>query len=341
MAETTSSSTESIPLVIKVTSAIDVQTPPPSPRHRLLGLGLVAMSAFTFSLLSAAIKCDDMYESSYMSSMETVFWRSFVALVFIFILILVTRTSLHVPHDMVPFVIYRSVGGFCVMALTFWTMSQMVLADASCIIFTAPVMTFLLGALVLGEHIKPVDFALAISCFGGVVFVARPAFLFGDTESPITVTHGSKYAILGGLAAAAFQSSTYVVIRRLKSFNFLVVIFYFMLVTSVLSATWIVALEGVRLSSMSGFQSGSLSTNVRWTCVGTGFLGFIGQLCMTKGFQLENAGIASVMRYLDIVFVFVWDTTLLHEHINPWSFVGAAIIFSSAIAIAIRKANHA
>ncbi|KAF0699370.1 hypothetical protein As57867_010012, partial [Aphanomyces stellatus] len=182
MAKATSSSPESIPLVIKIASATDGQlSPPPSPRHRLLGLGLVAMSAFTFSLMSAAIK----YESSYMSSMETLFWRSFVAWVFILILILVTRTSLYVSRDMVPYVAFRSVIGFCSMALTFWTMSQMVLADASCIIFTSPVMTFLLGALVLGEHIKPVDFALAISCFGGVVFVARPVFLFGDAESPV------------------------------------------------------------------------------------------------------------------------------------------------------------
>ncbi|KAF0684532.1 Aste57867_23531 [Aphanomyces stellatus] len=192
-------------------------------------------------------------------------------------------------------------------------------------------MTFLLGALVLGEHIKPVDFALAISCFGGVVFVARPVFLFGDAESPVAAAHGSKYAVLGGLAAAAFQSSAYVAIRRLKSLNFLVVIFYFMLVSSTLAALWIVTWEG-------GFQ-GSLSTSVWWSCMSTGFLGFLGQLCMTKGFQLENVGIASVMRYLDIVFVFVWDSTLLHERISIWSFVGAAIILSCAITIAIRKAN--
>ncbi|KAF0684529.1 Aste57867_23528 [Aphanomyces stellatus] len=325
-------SPESIPLVIKIALTTGGQLPPPTepgPHHSLLGLGLVAMSAFAFSLMSAAIK----YESSYMLSMETLFWRSLITGGFILISILATRTSLYVSRDMVPLVAYRSVSGFFVMALSYWTMSQMVLADASCIIFTSPVMTFLMGALVLGEHIKPVDFGLAISCFGGVVFVARPAFLFGEADSP--VAHGSKYAVLGGLAAAAFQASSYVVIRRLKSVHYLVVIFYFMLLSIVVSAIWIVVVEGVR-----GFQA-SMSTAVWWACVGSGFFGFIGQLCVTKGFQLEHAGIASVMRYLDIVFVFIWDSTFLREHISVWSFVGAAIIFSCAIAITIRKANAA
>jgi len=46
--------------------------------HRLLGLMLVAISAFTFSLMSACIK----FESFTISSMETVFWRSGISWVF-------------------------------------------------------------------------------------------------------------------------------------------------------------------------------------------------------------------------------------------------------------------
>ncbi|ETV86462.1 hypothetical protein H257_01654 [Aphanomyces astaci] len=327
---------ESLPLVTKhaedgsvnVASASDVLPPQ---RHRLLGLGLVAMSAFTFSLMSAAIK----YESSYMSSMETLFWRAIVAWIFNLILVLATRTNLHVPSEFMPPLAFRCVVGFCSMSLTFWTMSQMVLADASCIVFTSPVMAFLLGSIVLGEHIKPVDFALAIFCFSGVVFVARPVFLFGDEAVDYMankkVVQGSKFAVLGGLASAACQASAYVAIRHIKSLNFIVVIHYFMLACSVLSVAWIFAFEG-------GLTL-ELPLNVWWLCVSTGVFGFLGQLCMTKGFQLENVGIASVMRYLDIVFVFVWDVTLLHEQISVWSFVGAAIILSCAIAIAIRKAH--
>ncbi|ETW04727.1 hypothetical protein H310_03876 [Aphanomyces invadans] len=321
---------EALPLVSKhVEDAATKAEVGGAPRHRLFGLALVAMSAFTFSLMSAAIK----YESSYMSSMETLFWRAAVAWVFNLILVVATQTQLHVSSEFVKPLAFRCIIGFFSMSLTFWTMSQMVLADASCIIFTSPVMAFLLGSIVLGERIKPVDFALAIMCFGGVVFVARPAFLFGDQAAAAGPSvHGSKFAVLGGLGAAACQASAYVAIRHIKALNFIVVIHYFMLACSVMAAAWVVGIEG-------GF-SVDLPSKVWWLCVSTGVFGFLGQLCMTKGFQLENVGIASVMRYLDIVFVFVWDVILLHEKISVWSFVGATIILSCAIAIAIRKAHH-
>lgn len=66
---------------------------------------------------------------------------------------------------------------------------------------------------------------------------------------------------------------------------------------------------------------------------------FLGQLFLTKGLQLEKAGVASAMRYLDVVFVFTWDALLLHERISRWSVLGAAIISLSAVVIALRKAR--
>lgn len=80
-----------------------------------------------------------------------------------------------------------------------------------------------------------------------------------------------------------------------------------------------------------------MTTGVWFAVLGTGWLGFLGQLCLTRGFQLENAGAASVMRYLDVVFVFIWDSTLLHERVSAWSLLGAVIICGCAIIIAVRK----
>ena len=82
------------------------------------------------------------------------------------------------------------------------------------------------------------------------------------------------------------------------------------------------------------------STLDAWLAViGSGVFTFAGQLLLTKGFQLERAGIASVMRYLDVVCIFVWDYLLLNEKINYWSVVGAAIICTCAAVIALRKVH--
>ncbi|EEY56576.1 Drug/Metabolite Transporter (DMT) Superfamily [Phytophthora infestans T30-4] len=80
------------------------------------------------------------------------------------------------------------------------------------------------------------------------------------------------------------------------------------------------------------------STFLLWRAIiGTGIFAFGGQMLLTRGFQLEKAGIAAVMRYLQVVFVFLWDSIILGEHINHWSIVGAFVIVSGAVAIAVRK----
>lgn len=72
----------------------------------------------------------------------------------------------------------------------------------------------------------------------------------------------------------------------------------------------------------------------------SGVFTFLGQISLTKGFQLEKAGIAAMMRYLDVMCVFVWDILLLHERVSTTTMLGAAIVCSCAGVIAVRKASE-
>lgn len=82
------------------------------------------------------------------------------------------------------------------------------------------------------------------------------------------------------------------------------------------------------------------ATSTLWAViVACGANTFLGQFFLTKGLQLEKAGIASTMRYLDVVFVFIWDAALLDETISVWSVIGALIICLGAVVIALRKAR--
>ncbi|EEY65554.1 Drug/Metabolite Transporter (DMT) Superfamily [Phytophthora infestans T30-4] len=62
--------------------------------------------------------------------------------------------------------------------LSFYAMSNMPLTDAIVIIFTSPIFTFFLAAVVLGEAIDYVDLIGGVTSFIGVLFVTRPAILF-------------------------------------------------------------------------------------------------------------------------------------------------------------------
>lgn len=44
------------------------------------------------------------------------------------------------------------------------------------------------------------------------------------------------------------------------------------------------------------------------------------------------------MRYFDVLFVFLWDTTLLGESVNCFSVFGGLVIIAGAVAIGMRRA---
>ncbi|EQC33967.1 hypothetical protein SDRG_08646 [Saprolegnia diclina VS20] len=304
-------------------------TPKADPPFPLLGLILISFSAFTFSLMSSAIK----YESYFFSAMETVFWRSCFAWLINLCFVLYYKIDLTVEYENRFNLLVRNVAGFLSMALSFWTMSQLVLADASVIIFTSPVMTFFLGALLLNEKIDVVNFFCALCCFGGVVVVSRPTFLFGEDPDADQKVLGpyAAFAVWTGLLSALMSALDYVFVRKLVGMHLLAIVHYFSLSCMAGSA--------IAMVLWPETVTFDLSWDLWLSAIGSGVLGFLGQVCLTKGFQLESVGIGSVMRYLDIVFVFIWDILFLHEFISPLSVVGTAIIMTSASIICLRRAR--
>ncbi|KAG3118519.1 hypothetical protein PI124_g3290 [Phytophthora idaei] len=292
--------------------------------HALLGITCVALASLCFSLMVTFIK----YMTFSFSSMEATFWRSIGVLVFNYTAVKATGTSLHVPPEYRRMLLYRCLVGFTCMGFAFYAMSQMVLADASALILTSPIMTFFMSALFLGEKIDPVGLVCAFGSFGGLVCVVRPGFLFGYDDS-VAAKANSWIGVCSALLGAVCQVGVFLTVRQLKGLNVLVIVHYFALASVILTMLWLALIQQSFLIP---------STFQQWRAiVGTGIFAFGGQMLLTKGFQLEKAGIAAVMRYLQVVFVFIWDSIILGEHINHWSIVGAFIIVSGAVVIAVRK----
>ncbi|KAG7394396.1 hypothetical protein PHYBOEH_005239 [Phytophthora boehmeriae] len=275
-------------------------------------------------LMSTFIK----YMTFTFSSMEAIFWRSLGAFVCNFAVVICTGQSLYVAPEYRRTLALRCIAGFACMGFAFYAMSQMVLADASVIVFTSPVMTFFFGAFVLHEKIDPISFVSAVVAFGGLICVVRPGFLFGY-DHPTAASDGSWLAICSGLLGALSQVCVFLTVRQLQGLNVFAIVHYFTLSSIVFALLWIAIVQQTFYVP---------STFLLWRAIiGTGLFTFGGQMFLTKGFQLEKAGIASVMRYLDVVFVFIWDATILGEHINHWSVIGALVICTCAVTIAVRK----
>jgi drug/metabolite transporter (DMT)-like permease len=69
----------------------------------------------------------------------------------------------------------------------------------------------------------------------------------------------------------------------------------------------------------------------------SGLSSCVGMLWLTLGFQIEKAGIASSLRYIDVVLAFIIDFAILGAPVKSDSLIGGAIILTGAIIIAFRR----
>ena len=228
-------------------------------------------------------------------------------------------------------------------------MSILVLSDASVIIFTAPCFTFLAAWVALREPMSRVDVAAAAFSIVGVFFVARPTWL-GFAPAPAAAPRhpaahpGAALAlprwagVAAGLFGAASAAGAYTTLRTLKRVWAGTIIHQFMLLGAVLSPLCGLlfqraAFAAVPVASWSGLTWFYLFM--------AGVLGTVGQWALTRGFQIERAGPASVLRYLDVVFVFVWDGLILREPIHGWSVLGAVVIVACCLIVVWNRTRQA
>ena len=218
--------------------------------------------------------------------------------------------------------------------------------DASTLIFTAPLVTFAVARIFLKEDINKLDLFCGIISMLGVLFVARPQFLFSSTSNTNTTdtttntttntttsftTDSETTRTLGvivALTAAIASGTAYVFVRKLGDVKSEHVVGLFMATAFILSGIAALITKTMSLPH----------DTIQFFCVlGIGVSGFLGQQFLTRGLALEKAGPASVMRYLDVIFAFIWSSLFFGNVINPYSIVGAIIISSAASTIAINK----
>lgn len=71
--------------------------------------------------------------------------------------------------------------------------------------------------------------------------------------------------------------------------------------------------------------------------MGTAFLGAGAQICINRGLQLEKAGPATSMRFLDIILSYIWQVWILHEKTDGYSIIGAILVSICLIMMGMKK----
>ncbi|HEX5635351.1 MAG TPA: DMT family transporter, partial [Gemmatimonadales bacterium] len=203
----------------------------------------------------------------------------------------------------------------------YYSLVHLPLGEATLIQFMNPVFATVLAAVWVGERIRAGEVAALVASLLGVVFITRPAVLFGTESAAIAPAHAA-IALLGAVCSGA----AYATVRKLGPREHpAVVVLYLPLVTLPLvlpfTATQWTPPTGTEWMLLAGV---AVSTQ-------------LAQVFMTRGLQAETAVRATTTGYLQIVFAGAWGALLLGETPSAWTLAGAAVIVASTLTLALGR----
>jgi len=271
-------------------------------------------AAFFFSLMSLFVKL----AGQRLPAVEMVFFRSVVMV--LISTALVRRAGLSMWGINKRLLLVRGVLGFCALLCFFWAVTKLPLADVTVLHFTNPVFTAILATVFLSETMSAREIAGLLLSLTGVLFVARPTFLFGEWAGDLNTT-----GIVVAMTASVLSACAYTTIRKLRETDdLLVIIFYFSLVSAVASVPLAVG-------------SFVWPTPGEWALlISIGIVTQTAQIFLTKGLLRERAGRAMSVGYVQVLFAAAWGMIFFGDIPGPLSIGGAFLVFLGALLVAGR-----
>ncbi|KAL6711056.1 hypothetical protein ACN47E_006931 [Coniothyrium glycines] len=240
--------------------------------------------------------------------------------------------------------VLRGVTGFIGIFGLYYSLSWLDFADATVITFIIPTMTAIVCFVWLREPFTWKEALCSFVAFAGVLFVARPPWLFhdgtidldpnhpgGKAPTPDVSTQQRTIAILLAILGTFGASTAYATIRVIGTrAHSLVSVNYFASIATIGSTVIILVHPDLHFVMPK--------TPSQWGLISIiGLFGFMLQFLLTEGLQREKGGRATNLTYLQLVFALIverviWGTTPPLE-----SLVGAALIIGAAISVSLQK----
>ncbi|KAL4420523.1 hypothetical protein ABPG75_010179 [Micractinium tetrahymenae] len=224
--------------------------------------------------------------------------------------------------------IARGVIGGTAKTVSYEALVRLPLADSTVIFYTCPVITALLAWLLLGERFTWVMAAGCGASLAGVLLVAQPPWLLGD--SAVEWSHERLLGMVFGFAGAALAAGAYICIRLIgKREHPLTVAMYFHCFAFLSSVIPLAAgypepavlPSPVQLALLVGIACGS----------------FGGNLLVNRAFQLELAAKASALNFSQVIIAYLLGSVFFHDPITLLGLAGTALIACGVIVVNLEK----
>ena len=265
------------------------------------------LSTLFFSFMSWIIK----YLNEF-SSFQLMFFRSLGTLVLSVSYLLIYK----IPPlgNQKKLLIARGLTGSMAMLLFFIGITLMSLGSVVSLRYTAPLFVALLAVIFLNEKIKALQWFFITLSFVGVLFVKG----YDPSVSLIGL------AVV--LSSAILSAITFMLISKIgEKDHYMVIITYFMFTATVVGG----------VGSLFIWHT---PKGIEWVLlIGTGLFGFVGQVFMTKAFQIGPAYKIAPFKYIEVVFSLLIGTFFFLDVYSFYSLFGMGLIISGLSLSALYK----
>ncbi|ANC87058.1 DMT family transporter [Sphingomonas sp. NIC1] len=282
----------------------------------LPAIGLRLLSVVFFAAMNASIK---LAEHAGASVVEILFFRQFGAALLVSAVIASGPGMTSVATQRLPAHVARAVVGLSAMALTFHGIVLLPLAEATTIGFTVPLITTILGALVLREPTGVWRWGAVVAGFAGVLIVAAPGLAANDGHLPLG---GAAFALGGAFGTACVT----ILLRQIgRTEAALTTVFWF----STLSLVPLTLFYVPVAQSHNAFG---------WACLAAvGVLGGCAQIAMTNSLKLGPVSVVVPMDYSSLLWATALGWLIFDTLPASATWIGAPVIIASGLIIVWRE----
>ncbi|TNE35303.1 MAG: DMT family transporter, partial [Alphaproteobacteria bacterium] len=211
----------------------------------------------------------------------------------------------------------RGLSGFLSMISWFYAVSVLPLADAVSLNFTAPIFGTVLAIFILGEKVGIRRGTAMIVGFAGAMIILRPGF---------THLNLGSYAALISAVGMAMSIMFVKLLSRTES------------TPAIVAWTQIWILPMSFLPAMFVWQTPTLHQIMLILTIG--LLATFGHLSFTRAYSLAEASLVMPFDFFRLIFSAAIGFIFFLQSPDIYTYIGAAVIFSSSIYIAIRESRQ-
>lgn len=237
--------------------------------------------------------------------MQVIFFRTLGTVIFILPYMLRHQIPVLGTHRRV--LLLRSVIGLISLATFFMAIQRMPLGSAVSIRYLGPIFGAMLAFFFLKERISWLQWLSFIVAFSGVI-VLKGFDLRIDQMGLLLV-----------MTSALTVGVVFVLIRYLATReHYLTIINYFMCISLVFSIGFIMQFR--------------MPVGMEWPAVlSIGIFGLIGQILMTRAFELEMASVLAPFKYMELVYALILGFVIFGETYTLLPFLGILLIVGGMV----------